>query len=336
MHYGLQTHFNAPIDDQTLRDLVALHFTSVRVDAQVCAVEVLLDIVESCQGVGLVPLVTIASLDRFARLPPDLDLEWTNEPDGDVWPAEFRIGLDEACAAAEACGQRLWAPAISNLDWNSLGWLAALRGPGWPAGLYGLSAHRYGDGTFEKPHDGFKSRIEEVAALCSLCDGRPFLISEWGYPSPDLTEAAQADCFMQEWAFWRDQGAAGSFAFQLNDGTAADEHYGIRRRDGTWKPCALTVPVEGGDMTENTLANLCADAVFVRQDLVALEGRPDEYSLRYPIGADTILSPKKDGRHELRPMSSAGHADETCRILGGCVVFPNVAGVRLAWRLVDA
>lgn len=82
-------------------------------------------------------------------------------------------------------------------------------------------------------------------------------------------------------------------------------------------------------------APVTVSTVFDRADLVELDGREGEYALRCPVGADTILSPKASGFHELRDMSYKGGPDETCRIAGSVVYFPNVAGARFAWPLID-
>jgi hypothetical protein len=81
-------------------------------------------------------------------------------------------------------------------------------------------------------------------------------------------------------------------------------------------------------------ANLTPNHVFHEDDLISLEGREGEYSVRFPPGSETIFSPKINGQHELRPMTSAGHPDETCQVVDDLVYFPNVNGQRLAWRLV--
>jgi hypothetical protein len=65
-------------------------------------------------------------------------------------------------------------------------------------------------------------------------------------------------------------------------------------------------------------------------------GRPDDYGLRCPPGAETIFSPKVSGNHELRDMSALGGPDETCKVAGDLVYFwQNSGSGRLAWRLVD-
>jgi len=359
---GLQTHFNAPIDDATLDQIRDFGFRWARIDAQVCDHATMVNMIADVLAASLMPLPIVYDDERLEVLGvlAPLDVEWGNEPDGDIAPATYRPLLDRACAIAAAHGLRLWAPAISNLDRDSLLWLERVRevGGGWPEGLYGLSAHRYGDGTFDYAHPPATTRTEEVEALRALCDGRPFLITEFGYPStpvsamtrrpkrtkwlrPDLhlTEAEQAENIAKEWAFWATfPDCRAPFDYQINDGIQADESYGIRRcaPDGTltdWKPAAYTVPKE--DPMPPLLANILPNTVFSKADLVAVPGRPNDYSVRFPTGADTLLSPKTTGVHELRTMDYLGNLDETCRVAGGLVYFPNVAGQRFAWPLVE-
>ena len=88
-----------------------------------------------------------------------------------------------------------------------------------------------------------------------------------------------------------------------------------------------TTPTETAPPTTN--------AVFSRDDLIEVPDRPGDYGVRYPIGAESILSPKASGAHETRDLSYLGAPDETCRIVGDLVVFLAVDGRRFAWRLVD-
>lgn len=244
MIYGLQTHFNAPVDAETLNRICAEGVGICRVDAQVCSHETMRQMVDDVRAAGMVPLVIVADLERLDALPGDVDVEWTNEPDGDVDPSEYRRGLDEACQMATSRGQRLWAPAISNLSEAAFRWANAVRdaGGGWPDGLYGVSVHRYGPGgAVETPHEGFISRDNEVGRwLLALCQGKPFLVSEFGWDTEVLSEEQAAERIAWEWAFWERHGAFAAVLYQLNDGPNAGEHYGVRRIDGTWKEAILT------------------------------------------------------------------------------------------------
>jgi len=354
---GLQTHFNAPISRDTLMDLALFGVRWCRVDAQACDTATLTGMVADVESMGMDALPIVYDLDRLRGVPTG-NAEWSNEPDGDILPAVYRDGLDAACALALELGIRLWGPCISNLDRDSLRWMELVRAGGWPDGLYGITVHRYGNGTFLWAHDGFDSREAEVEALLALCDGRPFMVTEFGYPStptaqirrgpkrtrflaPDLqlTEDQQAANIAKEWEFWR-RYTDRPFLYQINDPPDPDDGcYGIRAcaPDGTltyWKPSAYTFPKES---PMAALANVSANTVFAKEDLVEVPGRAGEFGVRCPPGADTILSPKTSGQHELRDMSSLGGPDETCRVQGDLVYFPmNAQGGRFAWRLADA
>jgi len=356
---SLGTHFHARVDAATLDAIAMFGFGWARIDAQVASVELLADMIDETADAGLRPLPIVYDLERLELVAAHAavtDTEWGNEPDGDILPALYREQLEPACSLAAAYGLRLWAPAISNLDRDSLRWLELVRADGWPAGLHGVSVHRYGDGTFEMPHDGFSSRADEVRRLKELCDGLPFSCTEFGYPTKGsagtlhkrgkylrpgfhLSEDQQAANIAKEWQFWQAQGCEICALYQINDGPNADEGYGIRRclPDGTltdWKPAAYQVPqapTNGGDPMAVT-----ANTVFAREDLVEVPGRPGEFGIRCPPGAETILSPKTSGNHETRDMGALGGPDETCKVAGDLVYFPmNSQGGRFAWRLVD-
>lgn len=251
---GIQSHIESWTDPLDLQFLIEHNFQAGRIAAMDCDVDTMRGMLDETQKIGLVPYVTIQHTDRMEYL-SGLDAEWRNEDDGDISPAEYRKGLDEACRAAVEHGVRLWGPTISNLDRDSLKWLEQVRGAGWPEGLYGISAHRYGNGTFEHPHflgvDWLPwERESEVRRLKASCDGKPFCISEFGYPTFEgLTEDEQKYRISQEYQFWDIHGAWATFLFQMNDGPNADyrEHrYGIRRCDEHgnkqgWKPSAYVL-----------------------------------------------------------------------------------------------
>lgn len=241
-HYGIQSHFNAVVALDVLQQVRAYGFTHARIDAQTCDHETMLRMVNDALVCGLTPLVIVSDLTRLAEIPAGTMVEWTNEPDGDIAPRRYRSLLDEACRVAMEHGLELWAPAISNLDEDSLKWLNDVRdaGGGWPDGLKGISAHSYGP----FPHRGFRTREGEVKWLIAACVGLPWIITECGEASCEgVSEQEQADFARAEWAFWIAQGAQAVYWFQLNDGPhdVREHRYGIRRFDGSWKPVAETV-----------------------------------------------------------------------------------------------
>ena len=247
---GLQTHFGARIPLDELAYIYSKGIRLARIDAQTCSHETMLELFGDCHTCDLAPLVIVGAQDytRLAMLPAGTMVEWTNEPDGDISPRAYRADLNTACQMAERQGVELWAPAISNLDEDSLMWLNKVRdwGGGWPEGLAGISAHSYGP----FPHKGFSSREREVYWLKAACGDLPFMITEMGLASEGgVSEQEQADFAREEWQFWTDQGAVAAVWFQIHDGpTETREHrYGWRRcaADGTllgWKPVSESVP----------------------------------------------------------------------------------------------
>ncbi len=249
MNIGLGTHFSERIPASDLVTVYDFGFRWVRIDAQQANGEILRAMIGDAEAAGLTTLTIVYDLDAIDEVPIGRWVEWGNELDFTLSPREYRESLDAAAPLALAQGIPLVAPCISNLDRDSLRWLAEVRGDGWPPGVRAISVHRYGDlGSFEWSHPGYDTRDAEVAAFVALCDGLPWLVTEFGYQTGDqdnaISETLQAAYIAAEWQFWRGHGAQAAFLFQINDGTGAGEGWGIRRIDGTWKPAAQAVPRE--------------------------------------------------------------------------------------------
>jgi len=343
---SLQTHFNARVDVPTLEEIRALGFRWARIDCQTSDGATMAAMIDDADKAALHPLPIVSDLARLDVLgvtPAVMDVEWGNEPDGDILPSTYRTQLDLACERAAYFHLRLWAPALSNLDRNSLFWLERVRGSGWPSGLHGLSVHRYGDGTFERPHDGFDSREAEVEHLLRLCDGLPFIVTEFGYPTGpgNLTDAQQAERIGQEWAFWRAYTAV-AVLYQLNDGPNPGETYGIRRYPwdpSDWKPAAYGVPQEDPPMADDTgKATFCIS----RARSFEAPGKPGAFHTYYPKhGPDgqpqtrTVLSIQPDGSKEMRPAEAAGAWETWVPSADGNRAVFIEAGESFAIPLVD-
>ena len=149
--------------------------------------------------------------------------------------------LETALHAAARGGITLWCGAVSNLDQDSLAWLETLlrRCLEIPR----VSVHRYSPAPTQglwSPHDGFSDRHAELHRLFDILDGRPYLVTEIGYHVGDggLSETDQAARLRAELLYWRAAQAAGVCVYQLNDGSSNEpiDRYGLRRRDGTWRP----------------------------------------------------------------------------------------------------
>lgn len=293
MKKGLQTHFNLPIGVDLLREVRSLGWETARIDGmEGHSIEPMIS--ETVEA-GLEPFVIVDSIEELARVPAGLDAEWTNELDGDVTPSFYRRTLDRAAGVAASLGIRLWAPCISNLDFDSLWWMRLVRGSGWPKGLHGISAHSYGP----FPHDGFRSREDEVRQFKQLIDGKPYRITECGLASTEgVSEEEQADFLIREFEFWTAQGAEAAYWFQLNDGpTDHPEHrFGIRRFDGSWKPNAGVFAPE----VEEEMAN---EAEFFISRSKMIDQGDGTYT--YPWNGG-VLSIQPDGRKETRPVGTNG------------------------------
>lgn len=351
---SLQTHFNARVDHATLQQIRSFGFRWARIDAQQADVWTMHDMMADAASCDLTPLPIVYDLDRLGQIPADCNVEWGNEPDGDIWPATYRAQLEDACQLARDNGLRLWAPAISNLDWDTLHWMKAVRGDGWPAGLTGISVHRYGDGTFEYAHPPFTSRADEVAFLRTLLDGLPYMVTEFGYPTTPgrrgrirrllgerayarspvargLTEQEQAECIAKEWEFWRAEGCAVPFLYQINDGPTSG--YGIRRcaPDGTlldWKPAAYQVPKEAPmDLPKESAA-----LVISKRESFPHPEKPNCFATWYPKGQrETILCVEADGSIGTRNLAEIGGvptAWESWEMQGDRAVFMEAAQTR--------
>lgn len=265
MIYSAQTHFDAPVGRDILREVYARNFRMVRIDAQNCSVDTMLEMVAEAVLENLIPYVTVASNGQIEALPNGAWCEWRNEPDlaisghDVIHPTTYAQELLMAAEVAKRSpvGQ-IGAPVVSNLNQRGTTYiLKVIEGCGGalPPNVFGVT-HRYGDGTYHRPHylnwygwlgiGPFQSREAELRWFKKTIGlGRPWGVSEWGYPSADgISEQEQASRSAKEWELYAREGAAFASIYQLNDGTGASEHFGLRRVDGSWKPVSDTVPQE--------------------------------------------------------------------------------------------
>jgi len=116
----------------------------------------------------------------------------------------------------------------------------------------------------EKPAKGFRSRGAEFKRLKEIAAGRPIWCTEAGWHTApsyvrsgffgkrkvQFTDEQVAEFAEREIRINAQQGAVALAWFQLNDGRdpAVYEHcFGVRRRDGTWKPVANRIGILGPD-----------------------------------------------------------------------------------------
>jgi len=251
MRTGIQTHFNARIDAETLSQLKALGYGLCRVDAQESTPALAAQMAQDVLDHQMVPLVIVKTVEQTVQLPEETQVEILNEPDlnGPTPDVYADLLWDFAIHAREDL--QLWGPVISNLNTRGFAYLREVLATGdLPSRLH-ISIHRYGDNTFFTPHTGATSRHDEVSQLLTMTKNRPFGVSEFGYhQSPErkwyqwrarrLTDAQMAERIQQEYDFWAAHGAEFAVLYQLNDGpsTRLGDRYGIRRFDGSWKPSA--------------------------------------------------------------------------------------------------
>lgn len=144
------------------------------------------------------------------------------------------------------------SPSVSNLNDRGFAYLERMVKAGLPLGC-DLAVHRYPNGpSFEIPHEGFASRLDELRKLEQLAGGRPIWITEvgmregpHGYEGDDdfyMTESEVADAFEWEMTYW---GAVPQVQaacwYQINSGADRKNelhNYGARRLSGEWKPVA--------------------------------------------------------------------------------------------------
>ncbi len=236
----LQTSFGDRVDPSILRMVGQFGFEVARLDLQRVDRDSAILQIQDHLSVGLTPLATIRDGNQIRQIGLPVWYELRNEPDLEgPTPEEYRILVEDAVEANREVGGRLFIGVVSNLNDRGFDYLKAIRP--FPAGV-DISVHRYGDGTFEHPHKGFSSRNAEVKWLKETIGPRKFAVTEFGYPTSDMSEEEQAKKIRQELEFWY-QKAEFACIYQINDGpgNTRSHRYGIRRSDGSWKPSANVV-----------------------------------------------------------------------------------------------
>lgn len=246
---GIHTHFCSLIGSDKVKTVYDLGYRIARIDAQGCYPELVNEMIVEVLEAKLIPYVILNSADQIKNLISPTKIEYKNEPDGRVSSKDYRTLLDEAFIIAQDYGHELYALCISNLDENSIKWANEVKGKGFPPGLK-FSCHRYGDGSFEKPHKGFDNRANEVKWF-RACIGyeNSWAVTEFGYPSyENVTEDRAAENIKKEWKFWdrSSEWVNPEFViqYQLMDGLDRKnrlDNYGIMRVDGSLKKTAYTL-----------------------------------------------------------------------------------------------
>lgn len=228
---GLQTHFDALVDPAILAPLAGWGWQYARVDVQRVDTWTALRIIQQVKDAGLKPVAIVRDAGQMLQLPDDIDFELRNEPDLEGPTAQVYRGL-MLDMARMAAGRRVWVGAVSNFNQRGFDYLRALQP--FPDEV-GISIHNYGDGQFAPSHARYAYFIEIIGQ-------KPFVITEFGYPTADMSEETSAALIRDEFEWWAQHGARFTILYQLNDGPNPDtESYGIRRVDGTWKPSATAL-----------------------------------------------------------------------------------------------
>jgi hypothetical protein len=279
MDYGLKGNV-----DQTLgMEVRKLGFTMARFDLE-ADMEAR---ITGAQAAGLRPFVIVfdpATLGPWAR---GVDIEFGNEPDGPVCKADWqavgmwdesanrvdpRIYAEHVPPFVEACrshGAQPWVGAVSNTTTMALDWLRTMLS--WPIDdEIGVTVHRYHPPVpqgWQTPHQGYRTRDDETAAIKAIVGAKRWGCSEFGYhTAPQLrrtwlpswwpgnawawTDAQVAANVIGEWDFWRAASAEFAVLYQINDGVenTAENRFGIRYYNDQdpfdWKPSAKTIAVE--------------------------------------------------------------------------------------------
>lgn len=153
---------------------------------------------------------------------------------------------------------------VANLDDRGRNYLGRMLAAGTVPGDVIVGFHRYPPTA--KGHDaahGFGSREEEWRALTQVTADRGLACTEFGYhTAPETllgvfrhrrTDEEVADDVLFDIRFFEQRGVEFAAVFQLNDGpdpTFFEDHFGIRRVDGTLKPVATAIQRAFGQPTD--------------------------------------------------------------------------------------
>jgi hypothetical protein len=244
---GLQCGFGEALGP-VLGQLSSFPFHIVRIDLQRCDQAHTAELANEVLLYGLQPLCIVRRAEQIDVLPEGALIELGNEPDleHEGWtPETYAVEAQRCIDVATARHARLYLGAVSNLNFRGLAFLDKLPWAHYPSTVC-CSIHRYPNGSLPTtPHDGFKSRGDEVLALKTIVGYRPLACSEVGYydqPGGPWTEADVAAHMKWERQFFSQHDFEIVSGYQINDGPTGDpdyrSYYGFRRHDGSWKPVA--------------------------------------------------------------------------------------------------
>ena len=243
---GLHCGHNEPLGRDLLDWIRERGFKIVRTDVQECTFDQIAQYSKDIVDAGLQPLCIIKSADQCDHVAPGGLIEAGNEPDLKKFgwtERSYEKMFLSVIERTQKNNQRLYGGVVSNLNKRGFNFLKGLPWKDIPATVC-CSVHRYPDGHLPtNPHDGFKSREQEVQNLRRIVGNRPLAVTEVGYHQNEWTEAEAAANMAWERKFFAEQGFDFVIGYQLNDGppenTDYEAHFGFRRFNSMeWKPVA--------------------------------------------------------------------------------------------------
>ena len=258
----LNAGFSNPIGTDVLYELSLRGWTGVRQDvpAAVTVAAIVPELVTVGMGAILVlgPEVWHSPMEvrkvvagcRALGL-RDVAYEVGNELDN-MDPRVYAQALYSAERAAREvdAGVRVMTAGTRNVSQDAVRWLAQVIGTGLVSDLAMVAVHTYrGQHDPDEPLPGYSSRLHEWSEVARAAGGRRWCLTEIGWTTArtswwpcvrPLSEGQVAQYLRREVQIAAQAGCEYAVAYQLQDGAGRGplDHFGIRRRDGTWKPSA--------------------------------------------------------------------------------------------------
>lgn len=208
---------------------------------------------DACHSIAHAVAAQIALRDGigFLEVGNEEDLSgkrWSRDPVG--WA---RLVADVVTIARDHSGGtlRVISGGVSSLSRQAMGWLERSHVRDLPVCV---GYHQYRSTPPAEPLDGYNSRLDEFAALRQAAGQRPVWMTESGWHTAKrtsgcwplrrtwaYTDTEVADFLRTELLLNQGAGAECFVTYQLNDGADPrndQDHFGIRRVDGTLKPAS--------------------------------------------------------------------------------------------------
>lgn len=231
---GCHTGFGECIigNDNAYQELLIRKWKAARVEAAHDSdPQKTFNIVKEVLDNQLRPMCICRTLTDLESVPEYIDVEWQNEPNGNVapgryWPPEeYAASLSKVVEICRRRNLRLWVGSINNISRDGLSYLSKIIAA-VPFDI-GISVHRYPEKNlrFESAHAGFKSRQDEIDQLKKIISNRRWCVTEFGYTQkprrscfrtvPGLTNSEVLDRINKEMQLFRSNGASCAIWFQV-------------------------------------------------------------------------------------------------------------------------